>query len=157
MHLPEAAEPILIALFVAFTQPSFQRFWVLTVGAILTSGPRTVLRMLSTLGPLATTPTTTGSSAEPRGPPGSWAGSSPGWSSTWSRPVSQSSCPWTIRCWNERATRFTPRAVTAPRNAPRPTTPVTVYRIGAGKRSGSADVASRGGSGSRERWRWRRI
>jgi len=56
--LPEAAEPILMAPSMALTQPSFQRLLALTVGAILTGGPRTVLRMLSTLGPLAPGPYT---------------------------------------------------------------------------------------------------
>ena len=53
MSLPPVAEPILMVLSIAFTEPSFQRFLVLTVGAILTSGPRTVLRVLATMGPLA--------------------------------------------------------------------------------------------------------
>jgi hypothetical protein len=53
MLLPQTAEPILMVLSIAFTEPSFQRFLVLTIGAILTSGPRTILRVLSTMGPLA--------------------------------------------------------------------------------------------------------
>ena len=53
MSLPHVAEPLLMVMSIAFTVPSFQRFLVLTVGAILTSGPRTVLRVLRTMGPLA--------------------------------------------------------------------------------------------------------
>ena len=53
MSLPPVAEPFLMVMSIALTKPSFQRSLVLTVGAILIRGPRTVLRVLSTLGPLA--------------------------------------------------------------------------------------------------------
>jgi len=75
MSLPHLAEPLLMVMSIAFTQPSFQRFLVLTVGAILASGPRTVLRVLSTLGPLAPGHHTDYPRlfAERRGRRGSWA------------------------------------------------------------------------------------
>ena len=53
LALPRAAEPLIAAFAPAFTRPSFERFVVLLVGAILTVGRRTVSRLLWTLGPLA--------------------------------------------------------------------------------------------------------
>lgn len=50
--LTEAA-PLLAAVQPAFTQPTFQRFTLLMVAALLTSGRRTVANLLRTLGPLA--------------------------------------------------------------------------------------------------------
>jgi len=47
--LPSAAEPLLMSLSVAFTQPTFQRVVPLCVGAILSLGRRTVTAMLWTL------------------------------------------------------------------------------------------------------------
>jgi hypothetical protein len=48
LTLPSAAEPLLLALTVPFTQATAQRFLLLTVGAILTTGRRTVTRILTT-------------------------------------------------------------------------------------------------------------
>lgn len=49
LSLPSAAEPILMSLSVAFTQPTFQRIVPLVVGAILTIGRRTVTGVLWTM------------------------------------------------------------------------------------------------------------
>lgn len=49
LSLPSAAEPLLMSLSIAFTQPTFQRIIPLTVGAILTMGRRTVTAVLWTL------------------------------------------------------------------------------------------------------------
>lgn len=49
LPLPSAAEPILMSLCVAFTQPTFQRVVPLVVGAILTLGRRTVTGVLWTM------------------------------------------------------------------------------------------------------------
>ena len=49
LSLPSAAEPLLMSLSVAFTQPTFQRIVPLIVGAILTMGRRTVTAVLWTL------------------------------------------------------------------------------------------------------------
>jgi len=51
--VPKAAEPLLSAFSVAFTRPTFQRFAVLTVGAILSLRRHTVTALLRTVGPLA--------------------------------------------------------------------------------------------------------
>jgi hypothetical protein len=54
MHsIPQAAEPILRAFAPAFTRPTYQRFVVLLLAAILTTGRRTVTNLLRTVGPLA--------------------------------------------------------------------------------------------------------
>lgn len=53
MSLPQAAEPIVMAFSIAFTEPTFQRILVLFVGGILTSGRRTITRILWTMGELA--------------------------------------------------------------------------------------------------------
>ena len=45
-HLPSVAEPLLMGLSVALTQPTFQRIPPLVVGAILTRGRHTVTAML---------------------------------------------------------------------------------------------------------------
>src|ERR1044072_672848 len=50
--LPAAAEPLLLALTVPFTQATGPRFLLLTVGAILTTGRRTVTRIVTTARPL---------------------------------------------------------------------------------------------------------
>jgi hypothetical protein len=50
--LPEAT-PLLAALQPAFTQPTFPRFTLLMVGALLATGRRTLANLLRTLGPLA--------------------------------------------------------------------------------------------------------
>lgn len=49
LSLPSAAEPILMSLSVAFTQPTFQRILPLIVGAILAMGRRTVTGVLWTM------------------------------------------------------------------------------------------------------------
>lgn len=52
-NLPKAAEPLVRAFSVAFTRPTFQRFALLIVAAILCLRQRTVSSMLRTLGLLA--------------------------------------------------------------------------------------------------------
>ena len=49
LPLPSAAEPVLMSLSVAFTQPTFQRMLPLIVGAILTKGRHTVTGVLRTM------------------------------------------------------------------------------------------------------------
>ena len=49
ISLPSAAEPLLMSLSVAFTEPTFQRFLLLCVGAILTMGRRTITSLLWTM------------------------------------------------------------------------------------------------------------
>ena len=49
LPLPSAAEPLLMSLSIAFTNPTFQRFLPLCVGAILTTGRRTVTGVLWTM------------------------------------------------------------------------------------------------------------
>ena len=41
-NLPSAAEPLFMSFSIAFTHPTFQRILPLAVGAILTTGRRTV-------------------------------------------------------------------------------------------------------------------
>lgn len=54
MHsIPRAAEPLLREFAPAFTQPTYQRFVILLLAAILTTGRRTVTNLLRTVGPLA--------------------------------------------------------------------------------------------------------
>jgi len=53
--LPPAAEPLIRSFAGALTRPSFARFSLLLVGAIVTFGRRTVSRILWTLGPAAAT------------------------------------------------------------------------------------------------------
>jgi hypothetical protein len=53
LHLPKAAEPLVLAFSVAFTRPTFQRVLVLILGAILSLRHRTVTGMLRAVGPLA--------------------------------------------------------------------------------------------------------
>lgn len=50
---PKAAEPLVSALSVAFSRPTFQRVVVLILGAILSLRRRTVTAMLGVVGPLA--------------------------------------------------------------------------------------------------------
>ena len=52
LSLPSAAEPLAMSLSVAFTHPTSQRVLPLAVGAILTTGPRTIAAVLWTLGGL---------------------------------------------------------------------------------------------------------
>ncbi len=52
LTLPSAAQPLLMSLSIAFTEPTFQRILSLCVGAILTTGRRTVTGMLWTMGGL---------------------------------------------------------------------------------------------------------
>lgn len=51
--VPKAAEPLVSAFSVAFSRPTFQRFVVLTIGAILSLRRHTVTALLRTAGPLA--------------------------------------------------------------------------------------------------------
>jgi len=51
--IPPAAEPLLREFAPAFTQPTYQRFVVLLLAAILTTGRRTVTNLLRTVGRLA--------------------------------------------------------------------------------------------------------
>lgn len=53
LHIPSAAESLLLKFAVAFSQPTFQRWLVLLVAAILTTGRRTVSNLLRTAGPMA--------------------------------------------------------------------------------------------------------
>ena len=53
LTLPSAAEPLVMSLSVAFTQPTFQRILPLVVGAILARGRHTVTAMLRAAGRLA--------------------------------------------------------------------------------------------------------
>src|SRR4051794_28248274 len=53
LALPAAAEPLLLALTDPLSQPTAQRLLLLIVGAILTTGRRTVTHILAALGPLA--------------------------------------------------------------------------------------------------------
>jgi hypothetical protein len=53
MILPPEAHPLVQVLALHFTCPTYQRFSTLLVGAVLTTGRRTVANLLRTLGPLA--------------------------------------------------------------------------------------------------------
>jgi len=53
LTLPSAAEPVIVSLSVAFTEPTFKRVVPLIVGAILTTGRRTVTAVLRTMRTLA--------------------------------------------------------------------------------------------------------
>src|SRR5262245_15794213 len=53
MILPNEVQPLLLALAPAFTAPTFPRFSLLMVAAVLTMGRRTVANLLRTLGPLS--------------------------------------------------------------------------------------------------------
>jgi DDE superfamily endonuclease len=53
LALPTAAQPLLLALTDPLIQPTAQRLLLLAVGAILTTGRRTVTRLLATMGSLA--------------------------------------------------------------------------------------------------------
>ena len=46
LTLPSAAEPLIVSLSIAFTEPTFKRIVPLIVGAILTTGRRTVTAVL---------------------------------------------------------------------------------------------------------------
>ena len=48
--LPSVAEPLIMSFSIAFTEPTFQRFGCLLVGAVLTRGCHTVTAVLRTLG-----------------------------------------------------------------------------------------------------------
>src|SRR5438552_4435864 len=52
-HIPTPARSLFDALAGAFTRPTFRRFAVLVLAAILTLGSRTVCNLLRTLGALA--------------------------------------------------------------------------------------------------------
>lgn len=70
MILPPEARPLVAAFVFSFTNPTYQRFSTLLVGALLTTGRRTVANLLRTLRHLArgTAPTTSASCPAPRGP-----------------------------------------------------------------------------------------
>jgi DDE superfamily endonuclease len=51
--IPSAARPLLMELACAFTRPTFPRWLMLLIAAILTTGRRTILNLLRTVGPLA--------------------------------------------------------------------------------------------------------
>ena len=53
MILPNEAADVLLPLAPAFTEPTFRRFSLLLLAAILTSGRHTVANLLRTLGALA--------------------------------------------------------------------------------------------------------
>jgi len=53
LTLPSAAEPLIVSLSVAFTDPTFNRMVPLMVGAILTRGRRTITAVLRTMRGLA--------------------------------------------------------------------------------------------------------
>ena len=53
LRVPAALEPLLSSFSVAFTRPTFQRFLVLTLAAIVTPGRRTVAGLLRSAGPVA--------------------------------------------------------------------------------------------------------
>src|SRR3954454_3421311 len=53
MILPPESHPLLNALVFTFTNPTYQRFSTLLVGALLTTGRRTVANLLRTLRHLA--------------------------------------------------------------------------------------------------------
>jgi DDE superfamily endonuclease len=53
LSLPAAAQPLLLALTDSLVQPTAQRLLLLAVGAILTTGRRTITRILATTGTLA--------------------------------------------------------------------------------------------------------
>src|SRR5687767_14443635 len=53
MILPPEAHPLANALVFTFTNPTYQRFSALLVGAVLTTGRRTVANLLRTLRHLA--------------------------------------------------------------------------------------------------------
>src|SRR4051794_35108189 len=53
MILPPEAHPLLNALVFSFTNPTYQRFSTLLVGAVLTTGRRTIANLLRTLRQLA--------------------------------------------------------------------------------------------------------
>src|SRR4051794_10525521 len=54
MILPTPAAAVLLPLAPAFTAPTFERFVLLALSAILTTGRRTVANLLRTVGCLAT-------------------------------------------------------------------------------------------------------
>jgi hypothetical protein len=54
LTLPSAAEPLIVSLSVAFTDPTFKRIVPLIIGAILTTGRHTVTALLRTVRSLAT-------------------------------------------------------------------------------------------------------
>jgi hypothetical protein len=53
LSLPSAAEPLLMSFSIAFARPTFQRFCLIAVGAVLTRGRRTVTAILRTIQALA--------------------------------------------------------------------------------------------------------
>ncbi len=53
LHIPSAAQPLLLKFADAFSNPTFSRWLVLLVSAILTTGRRTVCNLLRTAGSIA--------------------------------------------------------------------------------------------------------
>lgn len=93
LPLPSVMEPIVLSLSAAFTEPTFNRFAALCVGAILARGRRTVTGILhgaSGMVPAVTSATITACSAGRRGRCGQWARHWPRWSCVW--------FPTTSRC-----------------------------------------------------------
>lgn len=71
MRLPPEADPLVAALAPVFTSPTYQRFSALLVGALLTTGRRTVANLLRTLRHLAPGHTTSYQRVLSRAP---WSG-----------------------------------------------------------------------------------
>src|SRR5687767_2217274 len=76
MILPPEAHPLLNALVFTFTNPTYQRFSALLLGAVLTTGRRTVANVLRTLRHLAPGHRTSYQRVLSRAP---WSGLSLGW------------------------------------------------------------------------------
>ncbi len=68
MILPPEAHALVQVLALHFTSPTYQRFSVLLVGALVSTGRRTVANLLRTLRHLGTPPTTAGCSPARPGP-----------------------------------------------------------------------------------------
>src|SRR5512135_1597077 len=97
-QLPKVVRAAFDPLEPAFTRPTYHRFLLLALAAILTLGGRTVANLLRTLGAMApggTPPATTASSPGIAGPPGPWRAGSHTRSSPDSRPKAPSRWPAT--------------------------------------------------------------
>ncbi len=75
--IPEFAQPVLGAFASAFYHPTYQRFLVLLLAAVLTTGRRNVSNLLRTAAtwPPATPPAITASSRNGAGPRRPWLAS----------------------------------------------------------------------------------
>ena len=49
LSLPQAAEPLLLSFSVAFTHPTFNRFLLLAIGAVLSRDRQTITRLIWTM------------------------------------------------------------------------------------------------------------